>query len=337
MSNKPHSQQIIETLNNLKLRFDNDVRENWPDFLFHFADVENVASILTSGELLSRHALIENKKGFKDTSSSEIISGTRDRWKKYVRFYFRPKTPTLYHSEGIRPQETLYKGDVHCPVPIYLLFDSRAILTRSDSMFSEGTLASKLTKPFRTAEEFRTLPFDDIYHIGGQPPDRKTRITHCRQAEVIVPNKVNLADLQYIWCRSSAEREILKNLVSAETWATWRDRIRYGTDHDLFHHYWIYIKDVDLQSQQITIYINQPKDAKYKGPFKLMVDIVEAPGNQQYYFAEDNLMVGENLFANGSPLKLRLGSALLNYKVMIYFDSHLAYYGKHDDTGDIPF
>ena len=74
----------------------------WPKFAYHYTDVTNAVSILSSGKLYSRvkagaKGVMEN-----DNASRQVIDMTETRATSYVRFYFRPLTPTQYHNEGVR-------------------------------------------------------------------------------------------------------------------------------------------------------------------------------------------------------------------------------------------
>src|SRR5947207_5981421 len=94
-------------------------RRWWLDFLFFYTDIQNVASILKSGVLMSRARAESTYSNFTDSANPEIIEQTEDRWKDHVRFYFRPRTPTLFNNEGFRPIGRRIR-DAHCPIPVYL-------------------------------------------------------------------------------------------------------------------------------------------------------------------------------------------------------------------------
>jgi len=150
--------QVIDSIKNEKWL----QNKWWPNYLFHFTDISNAVKILTKEKFLSRSTL-EKQGNFKDIASSEVINNTREKWKEYVRLYFRPKTPTQYRNEGIRPAGKIELG-AHCPVPIYFLFDSISILTKEDIYFTNGNLAAKGCNPKNDIKDFENLPFEKIYH-----------------------------------------------------------------------------------------------------------------------------------------------------------------------------
>jgi hypothetical protein len=143
LGEKPNTPRIRKVLRDLKnAPWLVTARAWWPDYLFHFTDIRNAVSILREGALLSRQEATERGVMVTDNASQEIISQTDDKWQDHVRLYFRPRTPTQYRNEGFRPSDQRELG-AHCPVPVYFLFDSFQVLSREDSLFSGGNLASE--------------------------------------------------------------------------------------------------------------------------------------------------------------------------------------------------
>jgi len=188
MTQKPDAIRIQAHIDQLKeAAWLGTARAWWPDYVFHFTDINNVPKILRAGYLLSRERALQINPDFIDSGSRSVLQKTAEQWKQYVRFYFRPKTPTLYRNEGIRPlkAQTL---EAHCPVPIYLLFDSKAVLSLAETKFSNGNLARQNTFTYFGAADFERLPFQSIYHDGSISNNiDKDNIINCRHAEIIVP------------------------------------------------------------------------------------------------------------------------------------------------------
>ena len=172
---KPDARRIAQFLAHLKdAKWLGPARRWWPDYVFHSTDIKNAVSILTIGTIFSR--LEAQRRGLmdNDNASQEILGSTDDEWKDYVRLYFRPGTPTQANNEGFRPQKHRWQG-AHCPVPIYFLFDSKSVLSRIDSQFSDGNLASRVAKVFSSSTDLARLPFERIYHNKSawkQSPNR---------------------------------------------------------------------------------------------------------------------------------------------------------------------
>ena len=132
-------------------------RQWWPDFLFHCTDLSNVVNILRQGEMVSRTEVVNSGQLAFDIAAPGVISQTNSQWQNYVRLYFRPKTPTQYHNEGFRPVAQLSLGS-HCPVPVYLIFNSVPILSRADCMFTSGNLGAGGTVPKDNIDFLRQIP-----------------------------------------------------------------------------------------------------------------------------------------------------------------------------------
>ena len=115
-------------------------RRVWPQYAFHYTDLRNAVKIFETKSLLSRQQL-ENMGALPVSSgSSEVLAWTEGWIKDCVRFYFRPKTPTQYHTEGVKSQAALAVSrfpDAHCPVPVFLLFDLADLLCMQETKFSE--------------------------------------------------------------------------------------------------------------------------------------------------------------------------------------------------------
>ena len=94
----------------------------WPKFAFHYTDVTNAVSILSSGFLYSRADATHLRVMENDNASRQVIDMTDSAVVSKVRFYFRPLTPTQYYNEGYKHPALRYDGDenANVPVPIFL-------------------------------------------------------------------------------------------------------------------------------------------------------------------------------------------------------------------------
>lgn len=219
-------------------------RRWWPRFVFHYTDLNNAAKILQDGYLYCRKHLEETNQLPMDSGSPIVLAGTADLIKEYVRLYFRPQTPTQYHVEGIRPGSALTELRAHCPTPVFFLFDSAEILTRTDCRFSDGNLAkvSPRARLLSTAAELQSLPWRRIYHTGPFNPDRESDITFRRNAEIIVPYKLDLDSLRFVYCRSEAEKETLLHLLSPLLRQEYRRMIVATTRSMLFFRQYTFVE-----------------------------------------------------------------------------------------------
>ena len=246
-----------------------------------------------------------------------------------VRLYFRPCSPTQYVVEGIRPESELGYS-AHCPVPVVLLFDSREILTRHDTLFSEGNLAAG-ADVFGDGDSFGRLRFKRIYHsspVYGEP-ERSIVMFH-RNAEVVVPDPLNLSGLLRIATRSVAEYETLRSLLSYRKWRSWANRIETGVRSGLHAGRWSYIERVDMSASHITLRFNPGTETP--GPFRLDCKIVESNTCQTYSLTKPDFTVKQPLVMN-----LRNLRDPSEYRLTVMLDGNLAYAGHYFDESHLPF
>jgi hypothetical protein len=217
-----------------------------PRYVYHFTDVQNAAEILRSGELLSRHEANRRSVMRNDNAAPDVLENTPAAHTKFARLYFRPRTPTQFHNEGIRALDHRYHG-AHCPVPVFLAFDLVDTISIDHVAFSNGNMASGQVR-FSDAEDFfGSLPFDLIYHDAPLAPEERSTIVFHRHAEVLVPNRLEIAPtLKWILCRSHAERETLLYLLG-DARGVWEQKVRVG-DQKLFFADQVYVDTFEVDS-----------------------------------------------------------------------------------------
>jgi hypothetical protein len=230
-------------------------RRRWPGRLFHHTPIENAASILNDGVLLSRNDSHEKRK--LDIAGAVVIQN-RDRAHQFARLYFRPRTPTQFHIEGIRKVGDYYMGDTHAPTLVMLIFDSFEILTREGVRFSDGNMQSYGANDGEDDEFFDTIEFAKVFHEGGIGNDRS--IIHCRCAEVLAPSPFAIDSiLTSIYCRSEAERITLLNDLSVRARQKWRRLIAVSDDLRVFSKSFTFVEEVSLQKDGVVYRLHPPE------------------------------------------------------------------------------
>lgn len=312
-------------------------RDWWTTFLFHFTDIKNAINVLNAGFLYSRSDAEQQDLIVEDSASSQIIGHTDSTYTYFVRFYFRPLTPTAYLNEGFRPSRMVFH-DAHCPVPVYFLFNLLSVIKLKETRFSAGSLARADQGILDSAEDFANLPFGDIYHNRGWGHENRSRqdeIKNRRHAEVVYPARISLSYLDYIVCRSQAEYQTLQSLLSPSVWNEWKTKVAVSKNRKLFNNEWLFVKEVYLSVDSIEVEFNFPAQSRYNGPFSLRVEIVDhMTGVAGYYQKRYTDIVSElvepRLELDVSSLKAA------NYTARITIDGILAYLGTY--AGDeIPF
>lgn len=333
---KADADQIKNFLSNLAQQdwIKRTERRWWPKFVFHYTDIRNAVRILQEGHLYSRTYLEGTKNLVVSSGSPVILAGTNTVIKDCVRLYFRPKTPTQYHAEGIRSQPTLAASKfphAHCPVPVFFLFDAANILTRDDCCFSDRGLGSRKYQIFSSATELEQLPWKKIYHTGWIDPSKteESDIVSRRNAEVIIPGSLNLSALCYVYCRSNAERETLLHLLSERSPSLrtrYQDKIVATTRSTLFYRQQTFIESVRLLSE--AAYVHFSPETKSKGPFCLQLEH-EAPSFQKRQKKEHFSL------QEACRWKFSLVKAT-GYTIRLFLDRHLAYANRYEEI-EIPF
>lgn len=168
--------------------------------LWHFTDFTNLKSIFKEGKLSSRKICEDNKIAFVDGANHDVLNRASKSVHSCTRFYYRPKTPTLYDNEGIKPLEYLQK--VHVPRPVYLLFSEELIYDKY-TMFSNGNATNSPID--NTAEFFNDMDWDSIFHSSWFTPEERNYIVNKRQAELLSKKPVSLKYLLKIIFRSESD------------------------------------------------------------------------------------------------------------------------------------
>lgn len=306
-------------------------RKWWPNYLFHFTDIKNAVNILSIEKILSRENINQLGGMKNENASPDVISNTESKWKKYARFYFRPRTPTQFRNEGFRPVSERQLG-AHCPMPIFFVFNSLPLLTRHDSEFSYGSLANADAVTYNTAEKFQEMPFQYIYHEGPYDTINQHYIKSNRHAELIIPNECNLDDLFRIVCRSHAEKETFLFLLDSATRKKWRKFITVDTSGKFYYSQWTFVDKALLSPRKITFNLNRGN--RVTGTFNYLLKIVEQKTGKLFTAKREKYSPQDTLVFDLQNLKFPN-----NYKVDFYLDGDLAYSNHYIERADddLPF
>jgi ssDNA thymidine ADP-ribosyltransferase, DarT len=246
------------------------VPDKWvPRYIYHFTDVQNAAIVIQSGELLSRTEAVARDVMRNDNAASSVIENTPAAHKQFARLYFRPRTPTQYRAEGIRPPSERYHG-AHCPVPVFLAFDLIETILQDGVSFSDGNMASGRVLFNDSEQFFRSLPFRLIYHDGPFSAEQRDEIVFHRHAEVLVPRSLTIAPtLKWILCRSYAERETLLHLLGTSQ-SRWEPIVKVG-DQKLFYGDRFYVERVEVTATppRVTFQLKVPFGKSARVRFRL--------------------------------------------------------------------
>lgn len=302
------------------------IDKNIPRYLYHFTDIENLISIIEKSYICSREYAIEKNLMKNDNASSEVIHKTSETNKKFVRLYFRPKTPTQYHNEGIKSVGRDYLYDAHCPIPVFLLFDSKAMLSRQNTQFVERNLA--LNPPIKKdIDDLLLFDFEKIFHSGPTQKGDK-EIIEKRHAEVLIEEKCDLTSLKYIVCRSMAEKEMLEKLLSYKGIDTTLLDIRVDGQNLLYNKSKAYIDYVELALEYIKVgFVN----------FNYLTSTDEIIFLMKNLLTNESQEVELEVSQCASPSIFRISGDKDVYEFSILVNRKLAYFGKFEKQDDMPF
>lgn len=228
-------------------------RDKWPSRLFHHAALENATGILASGQLLSRNDA--QAVGFRDVAAQEVVN-TNQYAHQFGRLYFRPRTPTQFHIEGIRRPDECYEPTAHAPMLFMFVFSARSVLALPDTNFSTGNMQSRETPFGPTLTDFEQIDFARVFHEGPFSAEDGP-IVFCRSAEVLAPSPLPIdGHLQAILCRTRAERQTLLHKIGDVTANRWADYVRVSDDIQVFERKYRYIEDVSITPGGIVFRIH---------------------------------------------------------------------------------
>lgn len=266
-----------------------------------------------------------------ENASRTVIDQTKPAHLEFARFYFRPRTPTQFRNEGIRPVEHQWRPNptqppAHCPVPIFFCFDAVAVLGQDETEFSNGNMGSSGVVHAGTLELFRQIPFEYVYHQGSFTPEDRDTIVFHRHAEALVPRSLPLEPaLSMIVCRSVAERQTLLHLLPSDLRRKWADRVRLGYEA-LFERRWTYVESVTAVKPYAIFHFNP--NTEFPGEYTIKFVYREDLSNK------DRIWEGRTTMLN-SPFTLEMAQAVSG-ELRLYIDGSLAF-ANHISFEDIPF
>ncbi|MFN7387892.1 DarT ssDNA thymidine ADP-ribosyltransferase family protein [Brevundimonas sp.] len=242
-------------------------RTKWPSRLFHHAPLENALEILRSGLLQSRKATQGLRA--KDVAAVGVI-GTNDVAHDSVRCYFRPRTPTQFHIEGIRKDSDCQLGvNAHAPVLVMFVLHAEPILTLPATRFSDRNMQKGGVRVGDDDEFFASIPFELVYHEGAYSQDQ-SEIKDRRAAEVLITSPLQLERaLQWVLCRSDPERDTLLYLLGQQA-DHWRAKVLVSDDIKVFQKSYPFVQHASLSNAGFIFQVNPRPD---RGSVAVVIDI----------------------------------------------------------------
>lgn len=289
-------------------------RRYWPECLFHHAPLENAAAILASGMLRSRND--PNNPRPRDVAAREV-NAAREHAHDRVRLYFRPKTPTQYHIEGIRKSgECRFGDETHAPVLVMFILNAQHILSMPDTQFCDRNMQRGDAIPGDTEAYFADIPFAKVYHEG--PTGGDEAITYHRCAEVLPRSPLDLDHcLKAVLFRSEPERDTLLTLLGRDR-ARWAGRCYVSDALKASEKRYSFVQEIGMTREGVTFLLNPRFDG-----LGVKISIQVWNGTGQFVVRFDHL----NLPAASPQGRWIYNHAFDDglYRVRVEIEDHLAY------------
>lgn len=226
----------------------------WTKYAFHYTDILNAISILQTGTLYSRFYAQKAHLMKNDNASFQVIDTTSAETQSYVRFYFRPLTPTQYYNEGYKHPDLRYDKDknANVPVPIFFAFNLEKFLENPNVEFSALSQAGYGSSKLKGVSKFSELPFKDIYSFGYVDDN----VRKYRHAELLYPDSYNIDDsLEVILCRNEFEQTMLLSLLqknNKKIFDNYKNIVRVCRNN-MFEKNGLFINDINFLNNHIVI------------------------------------------------------------------------------------
>jgi hypothetical protein len=288
-----------------------------PAYAYHYTHIENAVSILRDHTIRSRAACNRLGINHHDSASPSVIANTHSAKLEYVRLYFRPKTPTQYHCEGIRPEAGLTIHKAHCPVPVFFLYDLVDLLGRPTTEFSDGNMGSSSTRFGDSLELFDSIPFANVYHDGYRSTaPNPARVINDRCAEVLVPQELSTDGLRFIVCRSHAERRTLLYNLPLVARIRYERLVHVGRGV-FFYREWAFVDEVVGAPKTLTIRFNPVQNSS------------QSTLSMEFFYDSDGMIwTWSGARSTHEPLVMNLAKAGSRGVMTFKIEGHQAFHDK---------
>lgn len=261
--------RVLEIENKGRLTLLTDLQKEFHfDGFHHYTDFTNFINILDCGKLYSRYKTKEID--FLDAADKAVLGKTDRRVYKYVRFYYKEKTPTFYVNEGIK----LEPDDRHMPLPVLLLFNED-ILFHPNTWFLSGCGGSNSTTHTNTYRVAKENDWGTVFSRGKVNKEDKELskyIKDKRHAEFLYWEEISVEHIKKIIFRSEADLKRAK-LILGENKLFEVNKYKFNKENNYLDDY-----DVSLKNDN-TLQVYFKFNLKRISMYKHRIEIVYQDGN----------------------------------------------------------
>lgn len=139
----------------------------YPTLVFHLTDIENLSSMIASGQIMSRRdappraANIAYQHLVKRAERTVVTCGPGGRVTDYARFFFAARPPMLWSIWDGRVPGATHESIVH------LVSRAQQLSTVRDTVFSDGHVIEKLSDFYDDLDDLGVIDWSVMWQ--GQP------------------------------------------------------------------------------------------------------------------------------------------------------------------------
>lgn len=219
----------------------------------HSTNFDNFIKIIKSKELCSRDYLLKNGISFNDIANQNIVT-QQENLRKYVRFYFRCKTPTYYRNEGIKSEKSLNKENnkAHSAIPVILIFNAEIAKNDNCRYKAQNRMNEQCKNSIFLLREYWDYIFqnDSISFINKN----YKQFAKYKMAEFLYPEKISTNYIVKIIFRSICDKERAIQILG--------DNPLFEVNDSYFCNNHLYPKEYSYKDNILSIVYNLGKDLK---------------------------------------------------------------------------
>lgn len=219
----------------------------------HSTNFDNFIKIIKSKELCSRDYLLKNGISFNDIANQNIVT-QQENLRKYVRFYFRCKTPTYYRNEGIKSEKSLNKENnkAHSAIPVILIFNAEIAKNDNCRYKAQNRMNEQCKNSIFLLREYWDYIFqnDSISFINKN----YKQFAKYKMAEFLYPEKISTNYIVKIIFRSICDKERAIQILG--------DNPLFEVNDSYFCNNYLYPKEYSYKDNILSIVYNLGKDLK---------------------------------------------------------------------------
>lgn len=299
-------------------------RKHWPCRLFHHAPLDTAVAIINDGHLRARNDPL--RRNLQDVAAGGVIDNRQEAHER-VRLYFRPRTPTQFHIEGIRKDaDCRYGRSAHAPVLVMFVLDAKRVLIRPNVLFSDRNMQKSCAATGSDETFFASIPFESVFHEGGTSGDNSIIAHRC--AEVLPASPLPLAEvLSGIWFRSEPERDTFFHKLGADA-TQWQRFCFISEELKVFDKRFPFVAEIDLSQEGVSFRLNHRHDLQN---VSLAIQVYDAQNRICVDFRNNDFKTYNQ---SGGRWIYRATLEPSNYLVKVQIENHSAYESmiRLDDT-----